>query len=77
MPNGDSYVTWDTFREHERDANEGYSRLSTVETKVNTLEEGQHEMKAAIKDLQKTVWQASGMAIGVIALVELFLKFAK
>ena len=77
MANGTEYVNWTAFNDHVKDSNNGFSRLSTVETKVDNLEEGQHEMKQAIQELQKTVWRASGMAIAAIAIIELALKIMK
>ena len=75
MPNGGhEYVDWESFREHEGESRDGFNRLSVLETQVDNNTKEIDEMKSSIKELEKTVWKASGVAIAVLILVDLFLK---
>lgn len=49
-------------------------RLTALETKMIHLDKCMDETKAAVRALQRTVWQASGAVVSIISIIELLFK---
>ena len=56
------------------DSTDAHERLAVVETKVSHLEETLEGIQKTLEELKPIVWKAAGVAVGVLAVVELLIK---